>query len=290
MVAAYAVGDSSGEARFDVMDQRGQTLGTNSFMVPEKPALPPPSAPIRRIGLTLPPPRPAGVTGVLWSSPTLPTAAGIGIGGGVTANGAVLQGNVRASGAIGRWGVEAMVVSPPLEENAYPSNAEYPPTENMAWFGVRHRFIRQGNAALEFAPYARVGVPMVLQGQPFRLDLGGAIGGAISDRASWLVNAGIPFVLGETESLVPQFSPYIVAGGTFQPVDWLRAFAAANLHWMMLADGRNITPYGLSGGVEVGRTFFVSLSGSVGRAESIESKFAGTGMFSIGLHTTEVTP
>lgn len=291
MIAAYAVGDFSGEGRADVTDQRGQTLGTNSFMIPPKPALPPPSTvPVRQIGLALPPPRPAGVTGLVWSSPTLPTAAGIGIGGGITANGAVLQGNVRASGAVGKWGFEALVVSPPLEKNAYPSNAEYPPTENMAWFGVRHRFIRQGNAALEFAPYARFGVPMVLQGQPFRLDLGGAIGGAISDRASWLVNAGIPFVLGETEAFVPQFSPYLMAGGTFQPVDWLRAFAAANLNLMMLADGRDIGTYGLSGGVEIGRTIFFSLSGWVGRAESIESKFAGTGMLSIGVHATEVTP
>lgn len=291
MVAAYPVGDSSGEVHFEVMDQRGLALGTNSFLVPEKAAPPPPPAvPLRRIGLKLPPVRPAGVTGLAWASPTLPMAAGIGIGAGITANGFVVQGNVRASGAIGGWGFEAMVASPPYEENAYPTNAEYPPTENMAWFGVRHRFIRQGNAAFELAPYARLGVPMVLQGQPFRIDLGAAIGGAPSDRASWLVNAGIPFVLGETTSFVPQFSPYLVAGGTFQPIDWLRAFAAANVQVMMLSDGRNIVPYGLTGGVEVGRSVFFSLSGWIGRGESIEPTFAGTGMLSLGLHLTEVTP
>lgn len=130
---------------------------------------------------------------------------------------------------------------------------------------------------------------MVLRGQPFRIDLGTAIGGAISDRASWLVNAGIPFVLGQPSSFIPQFSPYLIAGGTFQPVDWLRVFAAANVHWMMISEDLDIVPYGISGGLEIGRSVFVSLSGWVGRAESIESQFAGSGMLSVGLHPTEVT-
>jgi len=87
---------------------------------------------------------------------------------------------------------------------------------------------------------------------------------------------------------VPQFSPYIIAGGRFQPVDWIRAFAAANVQWMMITENLDIVPYGISGGVEIGRSVFVSLSGWVGRAESVEAKFAGTGMLSVGLHTTKV--
>lgn len=285
LIGSVAVGDKSVDVRFDVTDERGHLLGTNSIVVPEKPVPPPPVKPLPRIGLKLPPPRPAGVTGLPWLSPTAPLAGGIGIAGGITANGSVLQGNVRASGSIGRFGVDTMVESPPFE-NAYPAIVDYPATENMAWLGARYRVYRRADAAIEVAPTVRLGLPMVWRGQPLRLDVGGAVGGT-RGRASWLVNAGGLFVLGDTP-LVPRFSPYVVAGGTYDLLEWLRAYAAADVHWMIAADGRDVVPFGLSGGIELGRNYFVSLGGWVGRAESVEWKAAATGMLSFGIHMNEV--
>jgi len=288
LIGSVAVGDASSDIRFDVTDERGRLLGTNSILVPEKPVPPPPAKPLRRIGLKLPPPRPAGVTGLPWMSPTAPIAGGIGIGGGVTANGPVFQGNVRASGSIGRLGVDALVESPPYE-NAYSASADYPATQNMAWLGARYRVVRRGDAALEIAPTLRIGLPMVLRGQPFRLDVGAAVGGS-RGRGSWLVNAGGLFAIGGDTPLVPRFSPYLVAGGTYDLLDWLRVYSAADVFLMIAADGRNVVPFGLSGGIEMGRNYFVSIGGWVGRAESVELKAAATGMLSFGIHMNEVGP
>ncbi len=288
LIGSLGVGETSGDVRFDVTDERGRLLGTNSILVPEKPVPMPPAKPLRIIGLKLPPPRPAGVTGLPWLSPTAPFAGGIGIGGGVTANGTVLQGNVRASGGIGRFGVDALVESPPFE-NAYPPSADYPATENMAWFGARYRAYRLGDSVIEIAPAVRVGLPMVWRGQPLRLDVGLA-GGGIRGRVTWLVNVGGQFALGDAP-LVPRFRPYVVAGGTYDLLEWLRAYAAIDAHLMIAQDPeRDVLPFGLSGGIELGRNYFVSIGGWVGRAESVELKAAATGMLSFGIHVNEVSP
>jgi hypothetical protein len=288
LIGSFAVGETSGEVQFDVTDERGHLLGTNSMLVPEKPVPAPAPHPVPRIGLKLPPPRPAGMTGLPWSSPTAPTSGGIGVARGVTANGTVLQGNVRASGAIGRWGFDAYVETPPLEP-AYPASADYPANENAAWLGTRYRVVRRGDAEFEFAPVLRIGLPMVWHVQPFRFDVGVAFGG-VRGRMTWLVNAGGLFAAGGSTPLVPRVGPYVVAGGTVELVEWFRAYAALDVHLMIAADGRHVVPFGLSGGIEIGRSYFVSLGGWVGRAESVELKPAATGLLSLGIHLNEVTP
>ena len=105
-----------------------------------------------------------------------------------------------------------------------------------------------------------------------------------------LVNAGGVFAVGGAAPLVPRLAPYIVAGGTVDIVEWFRAYAAVDLHLMVAADSRYVVPFGLSGGIEIGRSYFVSLGGWVGRAESVELKAAATGLLSLGIHTSEVTP
>lgn len=285
---SFAVGDAAGEARFDVADARGRLLGASTFLVPEKPAPAPPSPrPVPRIGLKLPPIRPAGVTGFYWSSPTAPISAGIGIGAGQTAHGPVFQGNVRASGSIGAWGFDALVESPPYESTTNQS-PDAPPTENRAWLGTRYRAIRRGDVQLEVAPMFRIGVPMVWSGQPLRFDVGGALGGH-QGRWTWLVNAGGMFAAGGNVPIIPRFAPYAVAGGTFDAFDWFRAYAAVDVHLLIAADERDVVPFGFSGGIELGRDYFATLGGWVGRAESVAWTWGATGMLSLGIHTGEVT-
>lgn len=287
LLGSIAVGDTSGDVRFDVIDDRGRLLGTYTKLIPDKP-VPAAPRPVPRIGLKLPPPRPAGVTGLPLSSPTAPTSAGVGIGGGITAHGVVLQGYARASGALGRWGLEALVDAPPFE-SAYPASADYPPTENMAWLGARYRVLRRGDAELEIAPVLRFGLPMVWGGQPLRFDLAGAIGGN-RGRWTWLANLGGTFALERGTPIIPRFSPYLVAGGTYDVLEWLRAYAAADVHYMIAADGRDVVPFGLSGGIEIGRNYFAALGGWVGRTESVDLKWGATGMLSLGIHMNEVRP
>lgn len=290
-LGSIAVGDAAGEMRLDVTDDKGRLLGSNSIVIPEKPkpvdAIP---RPVRQLGLKLSSPRPAAATGVPWWTPTAPMAAGVGIAAGVTARGPVLQGNLRASGSLGRWGFDALVESPALEDDDGPRKSpDAPPAENTAWLGVRHRLIRSGDAELEFGPALRVGLPMVMQGQPFRFDAGLALGGSANSKWTWLVNAGGVFALSDEMSRVPRFAPYVLAGGTYDVANWMRAYAVADVHWMIMRDKRDVFPFGLSAGFEVGRNYFAALGGWVGRAESFESKWGAVGMLSFGIHTVEVT-
>lgn len=292
LVGSIPVGDATGEIRFDVTDDKGRLLGTKAMMIPEKPRpAPPQPRPVRQLGLKLPSPRPAGVTGMSWWTPTAPMAGGIGVAAGAGAKGKVFQGTLRASGSIGRWGFDALVESPPLEDRR-PTNVDpAPPTENMAWLGVRHRLIRRGDANLEFGPAFRVGLPMVMQGQPFRFDAGLALGGSINSKLTWLTNAGGVFALSDEMSRIPRLTPYLLAGGTYDVTDWARLYAFADVHWMIMRDKKkDVFPFGLSGGIEVGRNYFASLGGWVGRTENFESKWGAAGMLSLGIHMVEVTP
>ncbi|HMY15388.1 MAG TPA: hypothetical protein PKA58_03615, partial [Polyangium sp.] len=62
-----------------------------------------------------------------------------------------------------------------------------------------------------------------------------------------------------------------------------------DVHWMIMRDKRDVFPFGLSAGFEVGGNYFAALGGWVGRAESFESKWGAVGMLSFGIHTVEVT-
>ena len=213
-------------------------------------------------------------------------AAGLGVGGGATPTGGVFQGNVRASGAVGALGLDALVQTTPLAPDV-PVDATYPPQENMGWLGVRYRAYRSGPSTVEAGPSLRLGLPLIRTGQSTRLDLGGAVGGA-SGRGTWLLNAGAQVLLSGQDSQFPGVQPYFLGGGTYDLVDWLRVYGALDLHVLAtLGDGQMVVPYGFSGGLEAGRTVFVSLSGWVGRAETVETKFAATGTLSLGFHLDE---
>lgn len=288
LVGTSSVSNAKGPIHVAVLDDRGNVLGHVSIEFPEmaesvvEKAPPPPRGTSKRIGVRMPPVRPSGAVGIPWWSPTAPRTTGIGIGGGATANGPVLQGHVRASGMLGPVGLDALVLSPPLE-SAYPNTADYPPTENLAWLGARYLAYRRGASALEIAPAVRLGVPLLWQDQPLQLDVGAAIGGA-GDRTTWLVNAGARFSFGNETTGIPLAMPYVVAGGTFDFTNWVRAYGAIDVRVLSpVGDRGAVVPYGFSAGIEAGRQIYFSVGGWLGRADSERTRFAATGMLSLGI-------
>jgi len=288
LVASIPAGDVGGEARIDVLDGRGKVLGTGTLAVPDKPKPPPRRGPTSRLlGVVATPFRPSGATAVPWSSPTAPSAALVGVSGGVTAGGPVLQGSARVSGSLGALGLDALVVTTPLEDEARAEETldERPRTENVAWLGARYRLLRRGVSELEVAPILRLGLPLASQ-QGFRLDLGAAVGGA-RGRMTWLGNAGARFRLVDNDAGLPTVHPYVLMGGSYDVLAWMRAYAVAEAHVLVsvgVGDARAVVvPFGLTAGVEMGGPVFVSLAGWVGRAESVTWQATGGGTLSVGL-------
>lgn len=287
LVGTLFLGKAKGAVNVAVLDERDHVLGHASIELAEIPEpvvqkAPPVRVIPKRIGVRMPPVRPSGAAGIPWSSPTTPRTVGIGLGGGATANGPVLQGNVRASGMLDRVGLDASVLSPPLE-SPYPATADYPPTENLAWLGARYLAYRRGESDVEIAPAVRLGVPLLWQDQPWQLDVGGAIGGA-RNRMTWLVNAGARISFGKETTGIPTAMPYVVAGGTFDLADWVRAYGAIDVRLLSPVGSRGaVVPYGLSAGIEAGRQFYLSAGGWIGRAESETARLAATGMLSLGI-------
>ena len=88
----------------------------------------------------------------------------------------VVQGQVRASGALGPLGIDA-----DLRSNTSSDKSK----EASAWLGARYRAFRLGQAAFELAPIVRIGVPTIADGTITRLETAIALGG-VAGRLTWL--------------------------------------------------------------------------------------------------------
>ncbi|WP_170319805.1 FecR domain-containing protein [Polyangium spumosum] len=281
--ASIPVAAARGPAQLDVLDARGRLLGATTLLVPEKPAPPPPRPPSpRHLGAWLPPFRPAGVTAVPWTSPTAPATVGRGLSAGITANGPVFQANGRVSGSFGPLGLDALIVTTPFEQADAAQMPGSVPTEDMAWLGARYLVHRRGASELEIAPLFRIGLPLENQ-RDLMFDLGAAAGGA-RGRMTWVANAGARFLLSEPSARIPWVQPYLLIGATYDPLRWLRAYVVADAHVLAtIGTFRSVVvPYGLTAGVEAGGSVFLTLSGWIGRAESVTWQAAGTVTGSLG--------
>jgi hypothetical protein len=272
--ASLPVGDATGPVRVDLLDGRGVVLGTAELVIPDRPAPPPPPPPSPRLlGPTLSPWQPSLVTDVMWWSPTAPDTVAIGVAGGVRGQGGVFAGQVRASGSIGRLGLDGVLPT-------VPSGAA-DASDASAWLGVRYRALRLGASALEVGPALRLGLPLDMDKGASRLEAAMAAGGA-RGAWTWLGNLGGRFRLAGSRD-VPMVQPYLLLGATYDPLGWLRAYGLVDGH-LLLRSGevRMAGRGGLSLGLEAGGTVFVALAGRMGLGEA-GSGFSGLASLSLGV-------
>ena len=244
-----------GLIRLDVVDGRGAVLGTTTadLTPPPAPPKPPPVEEIvPRIGVDAPLWSLSPRTDVFWFAPTASNAAS---GGVVTASDggeAMIQGQVRASGAIGPLGVDASLRSSATGEA---------PTDSSAWLGARYRLVRLGLARFEFAPAIRVGIPLANGGPPARFE-GVVAAGGVSGRFTWLADLGLRVRLRDDDGLggAPPLQGFLLAGVTTDPASWLRVHALLDAHVLGADAGNGDFLGGLGMGLEAGKALFGAAS------------------------------
>jgi hypothetical protein len=236
--------------RVDVVDVYGTLLGTASVDLADRTPPPPPTPPpvYPQIGALAPLWQLGNVTDMLWQAPTLPDVAVVS-GGGRSSEGTVgVQGQVRASGTVGPFGIDAAIRSGATNDR----NAG-----DSAWLGGRYRVYRLGLSELEVAPVLRVGIPVAADGPPTRLEPSLAVGGA-RGRWTWLVDAGGRFRLADDEGAggAPPTQAFVLFGGTADFNAWARAHAVFDVSLLNPDTGPHEGRAGVSLGLEAGRTVF----------------------------------
>jgi hypothetical protein len=256
---ALAAGSVTGEARFpfpenvdqariDILDRRGAVLGTTEVVVAAPPpAAPKPPPPPPRIGISAPLLTLTPGPRLLWWRPTSENAFALGVAGAGSKTEQAGDLSVRASGAIGRFGVDASF------GYAFAGDT---PEGSAAWLGGQVRALRLEASTLELGFALRAGIP-VAGDEPTRLEPSLAIGGAAGE-ITWLGNAGARVRLSDSggPSGVPRAQAFATLGATFDLVAWLRTHA--ELDGSLLFDEAAKTPAtaGVTVGLEAGRTFF----------------------------------
>lgn len=250
--------------RVDVIDSRGVVLGTGTWVRPD--ATPKAQEEPRRpqIGAWAPLWSISPATDVLWSAPTPPDGASVGVGIGRGSGAWAAQGQVRASGAIGPIGLDAALRTDTTDGKS---------ASGAAWLGVRGRVLRFGDApasggsAFELAPALRVGLPLASAGAPARLEPSIAAGG-LAGRFTWLADVGLRVRLAQDDGATgtPPLQGFLLAGGTADLASWARLYALLDAH--LVAPDSGIAPAsgskkflgGLAAGLEAGTFVY----GSVG--------------------------
>ncbi|AUX40631.1 hypothetical protein SOCE26_020320 [Sorangium cellulosum] len=248
--------------RLDVVDGRGGVLGTSHADLPAVAASPraappaPPPPPV--LGAYLPLLPMSGVADVLWLGPTPPSVAAVGAGAARSGGGWVAAGQVRASGAVGRLGLDVA-----LRSNAAGDGEA---VGSVGWLGARFRAVRLGRSALELGPTLRVGVPMAEEGPPVRVEPGVALGGA-AGRLTWVVDAGARIRASRREdgaaagpAAAPPVQGFLLAGAAGDAAPWLRLHGALDLHLVHRDGGANDVLGAVSAGAEAGGALFGALS------------------------------
>lgn len=233
--------------RIDVVDDRGAVLGTTEYAAPPVPAAAPPVRP-PQIGAYTPMWQTSPASDVLWLAPTPPDGAAVSVGA-VRSRGAwALQGQVRASGSVGRLGLDAALRSSATDDAA---------ADGAAWLGARFRVLRLEGSALELAPALRVGFPISALGAPARLEPALAVGGA-AGRFTWLADVGGRFRLAKDAGMTgtAPAQGFVLAGATADVASWLRVHAAVDAHLVFPDLGARHVLAGLGAGVEAGTSIY----------------------------------
>lgn len=254
--AVLPLSGEPGKARVDVVDARGAVLGTAEIdlALPKPKPSPPPPKPLPVIGLSAPLWGPSPITDALLLSPTAPDMAAVSAGLTRASGALAVEAQARASGSVGPVGLDAAIRSNATGEGARAASA---------WFGVRARVFRLGEAAFEVAPSLRLGLPAAFEGPAPRLELGVLTGGA-AGRVTFLADAGLRVRLADEPagavSPIPKAQAFVLAGATLAPVPWLRIAAFADGHFVHSEALANAGFLGIAGSVEAGRTIFGALS------------------------------
>ena len=273
-------------SRIDAVDQRGRVLGT---LVPRPKSTPPPFvvAPepfvYPTIGSTTPyvPMSPRIAVGML--APTSPRAAEVGALFESDGDPAAIAGFARGSGQIGPVGVDGTIrTRQGLSDR---------PADTGGWVGLRYRAWRMvlsevDGTTLELAPRLAVTFPLDDESPSPQLETSVLFGGAVGD-ASWVLNLGGRARLGrrgQQQAFVDEGQIYLLGGGAYLPLPWLRVVSALDLH--LLVPGGGLSPLfrgGLTGGIELGQTFFVSLQGRISPWNDVGGY--GGGQLALGLRS-----
>jgi hypothetical protein len=258
--------------RVDVVDDRGAVLGTTEYVAP------PPAAPLAGAGTGRPPQIGAyapmwqlsPASDVLWLAPTPPDGAAVSVGMAHARGGWTAQGQVRASGSVGRLGLDASLRSGTTDDVT---------ADGAAWLGARVRLVRLAGSAFEIAPALRAGFPISALGAPARLEPGLALGG-VAGRFTWLADLGGRFRLARDSNATgtPSSQGFLLAGATADVVPWLRVHAVVDANLVFPDLGAKHVLAGLGAGVEAGTSIYGGLSLRVSPWTD-----AGTGPFSAQL-------
>jgi hypothetical protein len=247
-------GELPDRVRLDVVDDRGAVLGTTEWTPVPPPADPSADAKPQRpphIGAYVPVWQLSPSADVLWAAPTPPDGAAVSAGLARASGKWAFQGEVRASGSVGPVGLDAAMRSD-TTDGATASGA--------AWLGARVRVLRLAGSSLEIAPALRVGFPIAAEGAPARLEPSLAIGG-VAGRFTWLADIGGRARLTKDSGMTgtPPGQGFLIAGGTFDPVRWLRLHAAIDAHLVVRDGGTKNVLAGLGAGIEAGTVVYGGL-------------------------------
>lgn len=236
--------------RIDVVDDRGGVLGTTEWAPPEAPA--DPKRPPPQIGAYAPLWVVSPSSDVLWMAPTPHDGAALSTGLARTGNGWTFQGQVRASGTLGPVGLDAALRTDTSDGKSAPG---------AAWLGGRVRVLRLAGSKLELAPALRVGLPISALGAPVRIEPSIAIGG-VGGRFTWLADVGARVRTSKDDGATgtPVAQGFLIAGGTVDPLAWLRIHAAIDAHLVARDGGAKDVIAGLSAGVEAGTAIYGGLT------------------------------
>lgn len=254
-LATVPLSGNATSARVDVVDRFGRVMGSST--VPLDPGAKPPASP------PLPSAEPApliGPTAPLWLlSPALdvpwwsPTAHDALVLSGTADTGPDRAGGqvaLRASGHLGSFGIDG----------ALSASVAGRPSSDSAWLGGRYRLFQARGSVCEGALALRLGVPLDTRAPSPRAEAAFAAGG-VRGRFTWLGNLGgrLRFDDELTRRGTPAVHGFLLAGGTFSFLPWLRANALLDSH--LLYDDRGAALLGRAGlglGLELGTTFFGS--------------------------------
>jgi hypothetical protein len=263
--------------RIDIVDGRGVVLGSTEVqgeVAPSAPLVPRRYVPL---GAWAPLWQPSSITDVVWLAPTA-------IDGAVVSTALVkgpgswaAQGQVRGSGSVGPVGVDGALRTDTTDGTTSLAGA---------WLGVRGRVLRLADdparaldgavtPGFELAPALRLQIPVSSAGSPAELEPAVALGGG-RDRFTWLVDVGGRGRLGSdtNDTGAPKGQAFLLGGGSFDALAWLRVHAALDAHLAFPQTGKLLFRGGLGLGAEAGTTFFGGVALRLSPAPD-----AGTGVF-----------
>ncbi|MCC6647967.1 MAG: FecR domain-containing protein [Polyangiaceae bacterium] len=243
----------AGEVRVDLVDGAGFVLGTTAPSVdrPSGPAAPALAVP--RVFLVAPL---VSLSPLDDAQPLLPTprdAGAVSVSAGRVAGESVTQGTARASGSLGRVGLDGRVSTEARSQGG------------GAWAGASLRTYRRGLAELEHGLGLRVGLPMSSAGPAARVEPSTTLAG-VGGRWTWLASVGARLRAEDTATRAPtpRAAGFLLGGVSFDPAPALRIGALVDAEVLGARTGASTRARGGAQlGVEAGRAVFVGASARV---------------------------